>query len=267
MRIKLIYLVIFLFLMFSLITVVAQDRLGIVEAESGSGNGATMFRSYASGFRTKHFAANQALTIRFYAPETARYNITLYYSNDNHPPPTEIVQISVDNQLIGQFLSVDTGDWGNGWNSFASSPTFVVDLMAGSHLLVLTAQGGDAYGIEADKLIINLLVEGEPAIYPPDSRINWQYGDLYAVLYHAFDETGNPALHVYCADGEIFSLSMIVSEATIHNGMRAGNCDVSVYIIDEQIQVNINFDGKLYEIVADDLRFIEPNLRYFDPNE
>lgn len=267
MRKKLIYLVTSSFLMLSLITVIAQNRLHIIEAEDGSGNGSIMARSQASGSRTKRFGGNESLSIRFYAPDVAAYNITLHYSNDNYPPPTETVQIIVDNQLVGEFLSVDTGDFGNGWNNFASSPAFAVDLVIGWHSLVLTAQGGDNFGIEADFLTFDLLVDGKPVVYPPDSRINWQYGDLYAVLYHALDEKGNPAVHVYCAEGGVFNLVMIVSEATIHNEMRARACDVFVYIIGEQIQVNIHFDGKLYEIVADDLGFIEPTMRYFDPNE
>ena len=39
-------------------------------------------------------------------------------------------------------------------------------------------------------------------LMPPDSRINWQHGDSDAVVYPARDDAGDPALHVYCVDGD-----------------------------------------------------------------
>lgn len=104
-------------------------------------------------------------------------------------------------------------------------------------------------------------------VYPPDDRINWQFGDLYAVLYRNFDSEGNPYTDVYCWDGEDSSLGLRVDSSTA-SGTSADGCNATFYIgADGMYQFNINFDGKLYEIRCEDLACFEPDMSYYDPNE
>jgi hypothetical protein len=107
-------------------------------------------------------------------------------------------------------------------------------------------------------------------VMPPDERINWQYGDLNAVLYRGEDEQGNPALNLYCYDGENASLGFQITAADLENApIEANGCDATFYVLDTgELQVNIrDAEGKLYEIICDDLACESPNMRYFDPNE
>lgn len=111
--------------------------------------------------------------------------------------------------------------------------------------------------------------EGEEGIVmPPDNRINWQYGDLYAVLYRGENELGEAAINVYCWNGTTASLGMQVSAANATDTMQALGCEVILYIIDnEHYQFNINFETKRYEIECVDFECTIPEMRYFDPNE
>jgi hypothetical protein len=46
-------------------------------------------------------------------------------------------------------------------------------------------------------------------------------------------------------------------------------CRSAFYILDNgEYQINIwSYEGKLYEIIADNLHFEDAVMRYFDPNE
>lgn len=109
--------------------------------------------------------------------------------------------------------------------------------------------------------------EGFSIVYPPDARINWQFGDLGVVLYRNFDSEGNPYIDAYCWDGEDSSLGLRADSSTA-SGTSADGCDATFYIApDGTYQFNINFDGKLYEIRCEDLACFEPDMSYYDPNE
>ena len=107
----------------------------------------------------------------------------------------------------------------------------------------------------------------DDTVYPPDNRINWQFGELGAVLYRGTDSTGEPAINIYCWDGENSTLGMQVN-ATTASGTSANGCDATFYILSNgTYQINITYDGKLYEIFCEDLSCRPPEMRYYDPNE
>jgi hypothetical protein len=113
------------------------------------------------------------------------------------------------------------------------------------------------------------------AVFPPDNRINWQYGDLNAVVYEHED-----GVVVYCYDGDA-SLVMVINQELVDNWdsslpqdiavleVNTDTCRVAFYILDTgEYQINIwDREGKLYEIIADNLNFSNPTMRYHDPNE
>jgi hypothetical protein len=115
----------------------------------------------------------------------------------------------------------------------------------------------------------------ENIVYPPDDRINWQYGDLYTVVYRHPE-----GAVVYCFNGNAW-LGMHITQAVVdawdtslpqavpvlevnHDGCRA-----AFYILDDGLyQINVwSYEGKIYEIIADNIHFDEAIKRYFDPNE
>ena len=123
----------------------------------------------------------------------------------------------------------------------------------------------DYYEVDAVELIG---FSDDGITYPPDSRINWQHGELGGALFHSTDSAGNPAIDVYCWDGTRANLGMRVSELNMRNGMTATGCNVTFYILSDGVyQFNINYDGKLYEIECADLECQQPELRHYDPNE
>lgn len=113
-------------------------------------------------------------------------------------------------------------------------------------------------------------------VLPPDNRINWQFGDLGAVVYDHSD-----GAVVYCyTDGDSW-LGMHISQAVVDNADNGGDQSVPVMTIDElgcraafymldngQYQINIwSEEGKMYEIIADSLDFANAEMRYLDPSE
>jgi hypothetical protein len=123
------------------------------------------------------------------------------------------------------------------------------------------AQGDEGYGVQGDGC-------------PKDSRINWQMGDLGAVVYDHED-----GVVVYCYDGSNTWLGMHISQAVVDNADRsqpqdvpvleADGCNAAFYILDNgQFQINLwSSEGKLYELISDDLDFTDAVKRHFDPNE
>lgn len=126
-----------------------------VQGETGTG-GTIMFRSQALGARTRLLKTGQTSSHSVTLPQTGQYAISLRQSNDNYGP-LEKIQLHLDGQSIGEFVSVDTGNGGAGWNVFATvGPLPPTSLTAGSHTFTLTVSGGDGYGVEIDAVFFNL---------------------------------------------------------------------------------------------------------------
>ena len=129
-------------------------------------------------------------------------------------------------------------------------------------------RGDEGYGVQDN---------GCPphVVLPPDNRINWQYGDLTTVMYDHAD-----GVAVYCYNGNTW-LGMHINQAVIDNAdttqpqsvpilsVDHAGCVTAFYILDSgEYQLNIwTFEGKIYEIIADNIDFTNPTTRYYDPNE
>lgn len=128
-----------------------------LQAEGGTGDGATMPRGNAAGQKTVLLYAGQtrSFAIHFDQPQTRRVQVR--YSNDNGGNLTETVQVLVNDQLLGAFDAVDTGAGlapGNGWNVFVSSePLGPATFRAGWNTIAVHVleNTGDGYGIELDQ--------------------------------------------------------------------------------------------------------------------
>jgi hypothetical protein len=128
--------------------------------------------------------------------------------------------------------------------------------------------GDLGFGVQANGCPPNIVL-------PPDNRINWQYGDLNTVLYAT-----NGGLAAYCYNGNTW-LGMFINQTIVDAwdasqaqdvpvvSIEDAGCHAAFYILDNgQYQVNIwSFEGKRYEIIADNLSFEGATMRYFDPNE
>ena len=99
---------------------VAADGSVMVEAESGTGDGANQFRGNASNATTVQLDAGETRTVTVDLPFKTEYEVVVRYSNDNFGP-LEDVEIRVDGNLVGTFLAQDTGDFGQGWDVFVES--------------------------------------------------------------------------------------------------------------------------------------------------
>lgn len=198
--------------------------------------------------------------------------------------------------FFGVFLFDETGYmWGGAEGEFTSADTFPLTAFSGYgfglqastlEILVIdlpsyTGGGADYATLSTYPILASLRLSVDDscgrsypalsdAVEPPDERINWQYGDLNAVLYRGKDEQGNPALNLYCYDGENAALGFQITSANMEDApIEANGCDVSFYLLENgQLQVNIRDDeGKLYEIICDDLACENPVMRYFDWQE
>lgn len=117
-------------------------------------------------------------------------------------------------------------------------------------------------------LLDELAIHSDEFVMPPDNRINWQYGDLHAVLYRGLNNTGEPAINLFCWDGEPAIGDIQVSESNKSNGLYATACNVVFYIlVQDTYQFNIYYDGKTYEIECENFECLSPEMRYFDPGE
>jgi hypothetical protein len=101
---------------------------------------------------------------------------------------------------------------------------------------------------------------------PPDNRLNWQRGDLLAVVYPAADDEGNPALHVYGVDansqGEFLfaitqaNLSPYQENPPVENTEIKVAGSTSLYMLTTgEFQLNIGPDaeGKVIVLIFDAL--------------
>jgi len=127
----------------------------VLEGENGIGPAQFRPRSEASEQATAYLEhSGDTLTFQFNLPGDATVGVQVRYSNDNFGP-LETVSIEIDDQNAGQFSAQDTGNNGFGWNVFLVSPTLgPVALSSGAHTLVVSATGGDGYGVEIDQVTI-----------------------------------------------------------------------------------------------------------------
>jgi len=110
-----------------------------------------------------------------------------------------------------------------------------------------------------------------PVETPPDDRLNWKRGDLYAVIYRRADSNGNPSLQIYDVDAEshghllcVFTQADLSSEPPDQNTLiRACSPIVHLYQLSSgEAQVNIGPDaeGKSYILVFDAETFEVANV-------
>jgi hypothetical protein len=107
-------------------------------------------------------------------------------------------------------------------------------------------------------------------VMPPDNRINWQFGDLSAVIFDHED-----GVVVYCyVDGATW-LGMHINQELVDNAdanqaqeipvleYNENGCHVAFYVLDSgEYQINIwTHDNKFYEIIADNLDFANATMR------
>lgn len=134
--------------------------------------------------------------------------------------------------------------------------------------------GPGAFAIGDESLPVASSDEATDIVFPPDDRINWQYGDgSTAVFAH---ESGNGVV-AYChSDGAVWA-GMYINQATVDNAGETSQdvpvvdyndngCHVAFYILDNgQYQINIwTWNGKLYEMLADNINFTNATMRSFE---
>ena len=137
-----------------------EDKTIVLEAEAGTGDGSMMFRGNASGGKTIQLDAGEVRTLSFVLDTTANYQIFIRYSNDNNNlGPLDNLRLAIDGTLIGSFMAMDTGDNGDGWNIFLTTPNVSVPLELGAHNITITVAGGDGGGVEIDQVSLIPLME------------------------------------------------------------------------------------------------------------
>lgn len=125
----------------------------ILEGEHATGDGSVMYRSEASGDRTRWLHAGESASWIFdlaTCNPTTQHVLGARYSNDNYGP-LETVTLTVDGEIVGQFQAQDTGDGGLGWNVFVRADGIAtIWLDPGPHTASASVSGGDGYGVEID---------------------------------------------------------------------------------------------------------------------
>ena len=148
--------------------------------------------------------------------------------------------------------------------------TFRMYVLLDSETMLVFEDAGTCSGLPT----LGTTTEGDPNIvYPPDNRINWQYGDLEVVVYSHEEGTV-----VYCYQDGAW-LGMLINQAVIDNAptgqaqdvpvLEATGCNAAFYILDSgEYQINVwTHEGKIYELISDSLDFTNARKRYYDPNE
>lgn len=113
---------------------------------------------------------------------------------------------------------------------------------------------------------------------PPDHRLNWKKGDSYAILYPAFDDAGDTAIHGYCVFDDEGVLGLLATAADVADPLPAENtlitnsgvCNLSFYVLDTgEYQINIGPDaeGKVWVFIWDAGFEGEPSFYEFNVND
>ena len=138
--------------------VVSQDDCPVtLEAENGVG-GEEMQRSEASGNLAVLLKGDEK--IAFYIALTSECDVNLYslrYSNDGS---SETVQVSINDTLIGSFRTLASSNYGHNWNIFYTETIFqskaTLKAHSGSYIIEVFSRDTDKYGIEIDKVSLQL---------------------------------------------------------------------------------------------------------------
>ena len=152
----------------------------VLDAELGTGDGIIYFRlDVAHNDHTVRLydGGNQAMT--FDLDETGNYTVSVRYSNDNYGP-LEVVSVSIDDELLGQFTAQDTGDGGDGWYVFVTDAISNRVLEPGTHEILVSISGGDGGGIEIDCITL----EARPVMRPLEVGTVTNYGAGSAVMHN-----------------------------------------------------------------------------------
>ena len=114
------------------------------------------FRKNASGGKTVHLVAGERIKFPVSVVESGYYILYIRHSNDNLNPPkkTEILEVMLNGEKLGQYLTEDTGDSSKGWDIFKEPAFGDVLLDPGTNEIELAVTGGDGYGIEIDAIIL-----------------------------------------------------------------------------------------------------------------
>lgn len=114
------------------------------------------FRKEAFGGRTVHLKADERIVFPVSLEQGDDYILYIRHSNDNlnSPKKTEILEVTVNGEKRGLYLTEDTGDGSQGWNIFKEPPFGDVLLKKGTNEIELVVTGGDGYGIEIDAIIL-----------------------------------------------------------------------------------------------------------------
>ncbi len=177
---------------------------------------------------------------------------------------------------VGETLSVDAGGGsassvrieapsGSGVASggVPGNTSFIIDAV-GITSAAVVAEGGSFSGFvwcyAPDEFAVSQMLSGQA---PPDSRINWQFGDLLAVIYPGSDVDGNPLLRVYAvSDGSQGDYLCTLQQADLRPRPRQARrpddpiktCGPTVRFYrlssgELQAEVGPDAEGKLYRLV------------------
>lgn len=207
----------------------------------------------------------------FYAGDRIQMDVIIYSAGPFQPQ----LYYNGESRVIGEFLSPDDE---------ARLVYTVPSTGMGEVFGVLVGPGsGLDYDIEfscaADSIDTSNNDDTVSAtLTPPDQRLNWRMGDNLAVMYPAVTADGEPRLDVYCyLDGQGI-LAFSISEPQVAAADLSANavslaaaqqCDAEFYVLPNgEVQLNISTpEGKLYEIICQDLACIDPTMRFTDPNQ
>jgi hypothetical protein len=146
-----------------------------------------------------------------------------------------------------------------------------------AHIQVVSTGGGDI-DVTSSCLSAELSDSGIIPGGPPDHRVNWQRGDLHAVIYPAHDDSGNPTIHIYCVDENSNGfLALVITEADLDgfDHTPAANtlvkssdlCPVAFYILttgEYQINIGLVATGGNYEVIFSGLAMNALYYGYFN---
>ncbi|MCB9450272.1 MAG: hypothetical protein H6672_02470 [Anaerolineaceae bacterium] len=124
------------------------------------------------------------------------------------------------------------------------------------------------------------LTDDDSAPLPPDERLNWQQGDLTAVVYAASDSSGAPALHVYGvnADSQGYFLASVTqadlapyrnAPLPAHNTViKTLGENVTLYRLvsgEFALVIGPDAEGKNWQVIFDDIPWTTLKHEQFDP--